>query len=39
MKKIFSFRRRVFDNNTENHQYSKNHDSTVIEDLRISINA
>jgi hypothetical protein len=31
MKKIFSFRRRVFDNNTENHQYSKNH-STVIED-------
>jgi len=31
MKKIFSFRRRVFDNNTENPQYSKNH-STVIED-------
>ncbi len=31
MKKIFSFRRRVFDNNTENHQYSKNH-STVIDD-------
>ena len=31
MKKRFSFRRRVFENNTENHIYSKNH-STVIED-------
>jgi hypothetical protein len=31
MKKIFPFRRRIFDNNTENHQYSKNH-STVIDD-------
>lgn len=31
MKKIFSFRRRVFDNNAENHQYTKNH-STVRED-------